>query len=515
VGSNGIFDAFDGEAPDETTDGDVISTIEDDSGEQPQGNPFDTPTVGTAPEDAGPDAEGDGQSPVPETAGKQEMETDRKTGEEPQPFTPSKSPASTVLNDGPHKLNKQLILRIGVGTLAVFIIGATFIAPLFQNKKTPAVKKPDTAAMNPVDYSALVPKKERERPVVVEEPEDDEEILNNLPPVNPEYRYAPPEEKKAEPVAVAGSGNGSSRPDTRGDPLQGKTISGIKGITPTQRQYAQGGVPSGNAVSTQEAANPYARFGMPSKEDYAAQMLSAYGQTGTPGYGSPSSYANQNDQSGKQQFSTAGRENAGNGVWLGPATIWQGTMFEATLTSNINTDLPGEVTAVISKNVYSSLDGKYLLIPQNSKLFGSYNSSISYSQSRVQVAWHTLIRPDGYAISLGNMAATDSQGAAGLKGFVNDHPFQYLKAIALMSVFNVISSEFENTAGSTDNQYVQNVLANSQSVATTLGSKLIDRALDVQPTITIKAGLAINIVANTTLTLPPLEPYGVTQPYHR
>jgi type IV secretion system protein VirB10 len=113
------------------------------------------------------------------------------------------------------------------------------------------------------------------------------------------------------------------------------------------------------------------------------------------------------------------------------------------------------------------------------------------------------------------MAATDAQGAAGLKGFVNDHPFQYLKAIALMSVFNIISSEFENTAAGTDNQYVQNVLANSQSVATTLGSKLIDRALDVQPTITIKAGLAINIVANTTLTLPPLEPYGVTQLYHR
>jgi type IV secretion system protein VirB10 len=147
---------------------------------------------------------------------------------------------------------------------------------------------------------------------------------------------------------------------------------------------------------------------MPSKEDYTAQMLSAYGQGGTPGYGSSSSYANQNDQSGKQQFYTAGRENAGNGVWLGPATIWQGTIFEATLTSNINTDLPGEVMAVISKNVYSSLDGKYLLVPQNSKLFGSYNSSISYSQSRVQVAWHTLIRPDGYAISLGNMAATDA-----------------------------------------------------------------------------------------------------------
>jgi type IV secretion system protein VirB10 len=490
VGSNGIFDAFDGEAPDESPDGDVISTIEDDSGEQPQGNPFDTPTGGTAPENAGPEAEGDGQSPAAGPGENREMETDRKTGEEQQPFTPSKSPASTVLNDGPHKLNKQLILRIGVGTLAVFLIGATFIAPLFQRKKTPAVKKPDTAAMNPVDYSALVPKKEREKPAAVEEQEDDEEILNNLPPVNPEYRYAPPEEKTAEPAASAGSGTASSRPDTKGDPLQGKTISGIKGITPTQKRYAQGNVLYGDAAALSGAANPYARFGMPSKNDYTAQMLSAYGQGGTPGYGSPSTYANQNDQSGKQQFHTAGRENAGNGMWLGPAAVWQGTIFEAVLTSSINTDLPGEVTAVISRNVYSSLDGRYLLIPQNSKLFGSYNSSISYSQSRVQVAWHTLIRPDGYAISLGNMAATDSQGAAGLKGIVNDHPFQYLKAIALMSVFNIISAEFENTADTTNNRHVQNVLANSQSVATTLGSKLIDRALDVQPPSSSRPGWA-------------------------
>jgi type IV secretion system protein VirB10 len=512
VGSNGIFDAFDGEVPDEAADGDLVSTIEDDSGGQPQNNPFDT-AANTAPKDTEPEAAERGQLPAPETDGNREMETDRETGEEARPFAPSKAPATAVLNDGPRKLNKQLILRIGVGTLVCFIIGATFIAPLFKARKTPAVRKPDTATVNPVDYSALVPKKVPEPQLVEEQEEDDDEILSTLPPVNPEYRYTPPEEKKAEPAVVSGSGSGSRRPDTKGDPLQGKTISGIKGVTPTQRQYTQG--IAGGDTGLSEAANPYARFGMPSREDYAAQMLSAYGQGGTSGYGPPSGYANQNDQSGKQQFHAAGRENAGNGVWLGPAAIWQGTIFEATLTSSINTDLPGEVTAVISKNVYSSLDGKYLLIPQNSKLFGSYNSSISYSQSRVQVAWHTLIRPDGYAVSLGNMAATDAQGAAGLKGFVNDHPFQYLKAIALMSVFNIISAEFENTAAGTDNQYVQNVLADSQSVATTLGSKLIDRALDVQPTITIQAGLGINLVANTTLTLPPLEPYGVTQPYRR
>ena len=182
MGSNGIFDAFDGEAPDESPDGDAISTIEDDSGGQPLGNPFDTATVNPAPENAEPKAAENIQSPAPGTEENREMETDRKTGEEQQPFTPSKAAAGTVLNDGPRKLNKQLILRIGVGTLAFFIIGATFIAPLFKTKKTSAVKKPDTATINPVDYSALVPKKDREKPVVIEEQEDDEEILDDLPP---------------------------------------------------------------------------------------------------------------------------------------------------------------------------------------------------------------------------------------------------------------------------------------------------------------------------------------------
>jgi type IV secretion system protein VirB10 len=432
-----------------------------------------------------------------------------------EPFAPTKAPASAFLGKGPRKLNKTLILYALFGTLSALVIFALFVSPLMGKKKAGKNKKPSAAAVAPVDYSALVPRKDREKPAAIDEQEDDDDILDNLPPVNPEYRYLPPADKQAEPVVVAGGGNGSSRPDTRGDRLQGKSIAGIKGVTPTQSQYlGAGGLPNQPFPQAPAPDNPYARFGMPPKDEYAAQILSGYAQSASS-YSSGSNYQSQNDQSGKLNFHNAGRENAGNGVWLGPATIWQGTVFEAVLSSAVNTDLPGEVTAIISKNVYSSLDGRYLLIPQNSKLYGSYNSSVSYSQSRVQVGWHTLIRPDGYAVSLGNMAATDAQGAAGIKGFVNDHPFQYLKALALMSVFNIISSEFENSAADTDNQYVQNILADSRSVTATLGSKLIDRAMDVQPTITIKAGVKINIVAHTTLALPPLPPYDVTMPYQR
>ena len=246
-------------------------------------------------------------------------------------------------------------------------------------------------------------------------------------------------------------------------------------------------------------------------------VLSAYSQAYGNANVSNNAYNMQNDQAGKNSFFNNGRQgnNVGQGEWLNLNTLWQGSIFEAVLTSELNTDLPGEITARISKNIYSSQDGRYLLIPQNSVLYGTYNSSISYSQRRVQVAWHTLIRPDGYQIQLGNMNGTDAKGASGLKGFVNDHPMAYLKAIGLMSVFSIVNSEFNAQMGKTDNPYVQNIMANTQQVTNELADKLIDRAMNVQPTIKIKSGTKINIVVNQNLILPPVENIEVTQPYHR
>ena len=202
-------------------------------------------------------------------------------------------------------------------------------------------------------------------------------------------------------------------------------------------------------------------------------------------------------------------------MWLPQNALWQGTIFEAALTSAISTDLPGDCTAVVTKNVYSSLDGHLMLIPQGSILFGAYNSSISYAQSRVQVGWYALIRPDGLQITLGNMSATDAHGKAGLKGIINDHPFQYLKALGLITAMNVAVGEFRGTAQQSANPYIQQLMADSVNITTRFGEKLIDRALDVQPTITVKAGTKINVVTNMNLFIPPLAPYQVNEPYTR
>lgn len=470
------------------------------------------------------DGQSDGQD------GQQERFTTVNADEdEIKPFDSQKMSANDAMDRNgkkPPVLNKQFILYCIIGVFAFLVIFALFIFPEITKKRERDKAAKPVATENAVtDYSMLVGEKDYSgnsgegfgtgnQTKQNTKPKTEEEIIDNLPPVNDKYTYK--EQPQQNTYYGGGTASAYEVPDTRTDALQSKSINGIKGITSTQKNYLTSdgaGTAYNNTAAAQTtsgsgtSSNPYSKFGLPDQATYTNQLLSQYA-------GSNNSYAQQNDQSGKNTFYNKSRGTV-SGQWLPLNSIWQGTIFDATLTSDISTDLPGECTAVITKNIYSSQDGRYLLIPQNSKLLGSYNSSISYSQSRVQVGWHTLIRPDGYMVNLGNFNATDTKGASGLAGLINDHPFAYLKAIALMSAVNIVNSELQTTAASSANEYVQNVMANSQQVATTLGEKLIDRAMDVQPTIRIKAGTTINIVANTNLELPVLEPWEITEPYHK
>lgn len=450
--------------------------------------------------------------------------TVNKNEDEIKPFDQKMSATDAMDTNGnkkPPVLNKQFILYCIIGVFVLLVIFALFIFPEITKKREKNKSTKPVATENAVtDYSMLVGEKDYSSNFENEKganqnskPKAEDEIIDNLPPVNDKYTYK--EQPQQNTYYGGGTASTYEVPDTRTDALQSKSISGIKGITSTQKNYltpdgvsvAYNNTAAAQTTSGSGTSNPYAKFGVPDQATYTNQLLSQYANNNN-------SYAQQNDQSGKNSFYNQNRGSV-SGQWLPLNSIWQGTIFDATLTSDICTDLPGECTAVITKNIYSSQDGRYLLIPQNSKLLGSYNSSISYSQSRVQVGWHTLIRPDGYMVNLGNFNATDKKGASGLTGMINDHPWAYLKAIALMSAVNIVNSELQATAASSTNEYVQNVMANSQEVATTLGQKLIDRAMDVQPTIKIKAGTVINIVANTNLELPVLEPWEVIEPYHK
>ena len=220
-------------------------------------------------------------------------------------------------------------------------------------------------------------------------------------------------------------------------------------------------------------------------------------------------------QSNKENFFGNQGTGTGKGQYMPYNSLWDGTIISGELVTAINTDNPGVVIARVTENVYSSYDHSFLLIPEGSLLYATYNSSVNYGQNKVQVAWNLLIRPDGYRIVLGNMNGVDIHGASGYTGNVSNHPWATLKALGLIAMYSIIQTEAMNNINSQRNEYLQNAMSDVYTQSARLGNKIIDRALDIKPTIKIKQGKEIKLITNVPLELPPCEVYQVTRKYIR
>jgi type IV secretory pathway VirB10-like protein len=111
-----------------------------------------------------------------------------------------------------------------------------------------------------------------------------------------------------------------------------------------------------------------------------------------------------------------------------------GFVIPGTLISGINSELPGQIVAQVSQNVYDTATGKYLLVPQGSRLVGAYSSNVAYGQSRVLVAWQRIVFPDGKAMDIGSMPGSSGAGYSGLHDQVDNHYFRIFGSALLMSL---------------------------------------------------------------------------------
>lgn len=343
-----------------------------------------------------------------------------------------------------------------------------------------------------------------------------DEILSDLP-----EEFKQPEPGVA-PVSVVGSTSSNSvstRPDTRNSKSRRK-IEGLAGqeydSSVNNNQNIVSNVLNGN-YSTNASNNPYGNYGqnLQSKDDYIANILSQSSKATQSMYGNGQQNQAAAMQSNRENFYNNTKTTAGKGEFLSAYSLWDGTIITGALETAINTDNPGQVIARVTENVYSSYDSSFLLIPAGTLLYADYNSNVSYGQDRVQIAWNLLIRPDGYRLELGNMNGVDAQGASGAKGKVNNHPFQTLKALGLVAMFSIIQTEANSTINSQNNPYIQNSLTDVYTEASRLGHSIVERALDIKPTITLKQGAEIKIITNTPLELPPVKVNQVNRSYVR
>ena len=227
------------------------------------------------------------------------------------------------------------------------------------------------------------------------------------------------------------------------------------------------------------------------------------------GPGGPSARDDDNRQDDKSRFADKDRDTdfqLRHGVQYprSPFTLFAGTVVPCVMTQGINSDLPGQIGCMVSQNVYDTVTGRHLLIPQGTKAIGTYDSRIAYGQSRVLVVWTRLLRPDGRWVSLEGMPGTDLSGYAGLTGPVNNH---YLRLISGVVLGSIIGAGAQVGAGANNQNPSFSALA-VQGAAQNIneaGQQITRKNLQIQPTIEVRPGSRLNIFATKDLILPPYK----------
>lgn len=195
-----------------------------------------------------------------------------------------------------------------------------------------------------------------------------------------------------------------------------------------------------------------------------------------------------------------------------PYTIQEGTLLPATLLTSINSDLPGDIIAIVNRNVYDSIHQKYLLIPKGTKLIGSYDNQVVINQHKLLMSWHRMIFPDGRSIDISELNSYDLQGESGISGKVNNHFWDIFGKSALLSLIGAGTSIATRSGQPRGGFYgrrpgVGQIAA--RQIATSfnrVANRLLSRGMSRPPTIHIKKGTNFNIFIAGDISF--------TEPYH-
>lgn len=479
------------------------------------------------------------------------------TGEEPEPNHHIEAPSGLDLHPEPPKAvrisrrTSMALLGIGIALLLAFAYGGY--------KRT---KKAQAAARESSLPKAVAPATQASR-----------EFTNAIPagtvPLardNPNELQPPPDKRAASRVGSCGTDAKTGMP-YRYDPETGRPCDGNPQQRIVLRQPATNQPPAvPPTVNTQPSpeeqaiAAAYQREqeaelaptairssegsdsrnswtpgtgSVPRSEDADLSRIAALTQTlksnGTANSGAeefnpsrPSSaddFSDANKQPEKEAFLAAARNhqkddylNSTRTAPLSKYEIKAGWEIPAILEQNLNSDLPGELKALVTSNVYDTATGMYLLIPQGSRLIGRYDSRLTYAQDGVQVVWNRLIFPDGSSVDLDGMVGLDAHGNAGLRDKVDHHYKRLIGFSALTSMFSAAFAISQRTNQSVL-AYPTPGQAAGQAVGQELsqtGSQITRRNLEVQPTVKVPAGYKFTVRVNRDILFD--APYDPMQP---
>jgi type IV secretion system protein VirB10 len=328
------------------------------------------------------------------------------------------------------------------------------------------------------------------------------------------FRQVAQESELSQPMAKPASDALSGLPASYGDaPKLGPPLPGDLGRPILRAQERADATVAPSRVDTAEAARQQrladlraaresglmaqvttARNAAPPAALEAAASETAAGAGSTPG--TPGTR--------KEQFAaardTGGDLNSGGLVPpVSPNSVLAGSVIAASLITGLSSDLPGMVTAQVTQNVFDTITGRILLVPQGARLIGKYDSVVAFGRRRALVIWQRLILPDGSSVRLDNMPATDPSGYAGLADKVDFHTWTLLIGVGIATLLGV-GSEL-SISGESD--LVQAIRESAQSNTARAGDQITQRNLDIQPTITIRPGAPVRVLVTRDLILAP------------
>jgi type IV secretion system protein VirB10 len=461
-------------------------------------------------------------------------------------MSPDASPGTLVA--GVRRVNNLPVYILG-GVVGTFLLVMTVVASsraakqdvpsnqapvkvVSSNTFAEQIASEQTGALIPPTVTAAPAK-----PLLIAQVDDDELAVPgraddpDLPPAPPRQDGAatellPPAEwrNQVTSVPMPGESAGANRASRRDDPeleairqaklqLFAQAVSSdTKVDVGSLRRSGDAGASAGSSADPIQARIDAIKEQMAAMENQPQPNASA-ARSELAGVGLGGQSASQRARGGYAEFAEGAESDrfALNTKVQAPRSKYElrtGFVLPATMISGINSDLPGQILAQVSQNVYDSATGKYLLIPQGARLYGSYSNEVVFGQARVLVAWQRIVFPDGKALDLGAMPGADSAGYSGFKDKVNNYYLRLYTSAFLLSGVTAGVADSQRRSGRDSNDAPDAGSSLSEALGQQLGqatAQLISKNANVSPTLEIRPGYRFNVIVTKDLSFA--KPY--------
>lgn len=344
------------------------------------------------------------------------------------------------------------------------------------------------AALFSKNHARAVPKEPVSSPTAVSNDMNQQKIRELEQDLSADQRQSQQQQTQAQKENAAGPGSGSPpSPQTGSTAPVAESQPPRDPIADAEKALAFKARFASNLVSGNDAA-PGASSSAPA--------ASAAGSTGAANNPAPASAAQQPGAKRAPEVNI----NAAHGR---PYAIFEGTTIDTVLTNRLDGEFAGPVKVMVTNPVYSR-DRQHVLIPSGTFLLGDVKKVSDFAQKRLAVTFHRMIMPDGYSVDLDQFHGLDQIGDTGLKDKVNNHYFQIFGASIALGVIAGAAEATTYGNGYTlsgPSMYEQGVASSlSQS-----GADVLDRFINIPPTITIREGHRIKVYIAQDMLLPAYE----------